>query len=434
MKNKKSIIPKGVAAFLPENVKMRRYIERSILDVFFQWGFQEIITPIFEYLDVISKGLEKGPADKGYKFVDRSSGRILLLRSDVTSQIARIAAMMLTEHPKPLRLCYSTNVFRYEEEHAGREREIFQLGCELIGSDGPEADAEMIIIAASSLKRLGLNNFKIAIGDVGFLRGLIEESALSLEAVKEIKEAIIKKDIQRLKMLLEMEDIGDDIKDSIMKVPDIFGREDIFDRAEDIANNKRCERALNRLKDVYNILKDYGLYDHILIDLGEIRGFDYYTDITFEIFTEEIGYELGGGGRYDNLLKRFGCDSTSTGFAFDLDRLQLSIEKIHGEIDFSEGDYLIIDLKKERKGILPLTSRLRESGYRVIEQYDFSNLESSIDFARKTRIKNILLLGEKGISKEKGVLINPKTGKTRIISLDKFSPHPNPLPSRERAG
>src|SRR5262249_3366968 len=160
--NTKSILPRGIAAFGPVTAAQKRGIERKLLSVFSQWGYEEVVPPIFEYLDVLADGLGEETITKGYKVVDRGSGRLLLLRPDVTPQIARMVATVMRDRPLPLRLCYSANVFRDEEEHAGRERELFQIGCELIGLEAPQSDAEIIAIAVEGLLHAGLKHFKLA--------------------------------------------------------------------------------------------------------------------------------------------------------------------------------------------------------------------------------------------------------------------------------
>ena len=160
----KTMIPKGVATFLPEGTRRRRAIEREILSSFNRWGYQEVIPPLFEYLDVFSLGGGEENIDSAYKFIDRATGRIMVLRPDITPQIARIASTLLAGQSRPLRLCYSANVFRHQEEHAGRERELFQVGGELIGPADAEADAEMISLTIEILQGLGLKDFRITLG------------------------------------------------------------------------------------------------------------------------------------------------------------------------------------------------------------------------------------------------------------------------------
>ena len=199
----RSLLPKGMATLLPADAAVRRGLERIALETFRRWGYEEIITPLFEYLDVITPGLGPGLVDKMYTVADRSTGRPMVLRPDVTPQIARMAATVLRSAPRPLRLCYGANVFRYEDEHAGHEREIFQLGAELIGPSDPSTDAEIVALAVDVLGRFGLPGATVAVGHVGFFRGWLEAAGASGERAAQMEDAVAKKDRSGLVALLQ---------------------------------------------------------------------------------------------------------------------------------------------------------------------------------------------------------------------------------------
>ncbi|MFY9270360.1 MAG: ATP phosphoribosyltransferase regulatory subunit [Candidatus Manganitrophaceae bacterium] len=321
----KTLIPKGVATFLPEGTSKRREIERKILSVFSQRGYREVITPIFEFLDVFSLGVGEESLNRAYQFVDRATGRMMVLRPDVTPQIARITATLLADHPRPIRLCYSANVFRHEEEHAGREREIHQIGAELIGPADAESDAETISLAIEILRSLGLKSFKIVLGQMEFTRGMLQPFQSSPASFKKILGAVARKDASQLESLLKEERVGQKVRREVLSLLDLFGGKEVFAAAKSLSGRPACLAGLQRLREVYEILKGRGDQDVLLIDLGEVRGFDYYTGTIFELFADGIGSELGGGGRYDHLLEKFGTPAPSIGFALHLDRLQLAL-------------------------------------------------------------------------------------------------------------
>jgi len=401
----KTMIPKGVATFLPEGTSRRRAIERTILSIFSQWGYQEVITPIFEYLDVFSLGVGEELLNRAYKFVDRATGRIMVLRPDVTPQIARIAATLLNGQPLPLRLCYSANVFRHEEEHAGREREIFQIGGELIGASDAEADAEMIILAIEVLQKLGLRSFKIALGQMAFTRGVLRPFEPSPELFKKVLHSVGKKEASKLEELLKQEKVGPKVRKQVLSLLNLFGGEEVFKRAATLSDHPSCRDGLKRLKEVYTILKRAGHQDHLLIDLGEVRGFDYYTGTIFEVFTEGVGSELGGGGRYDHLLEKFGAPSASTGFALHIERVQWALEKVfnspgdgaaaRGDVEYSSVDFLILHPETAAQRAMALTHQLRNLGFRVIRKNGYEKgIDSYLANARKQHIRKILVVGE----------------------------------------
>ena len=207
----RSLIPVGMSTILPEAARRIRHLEQTLLAVLAHGGYEEIILPMFEYLDVLAPGLESDLIEKSYQFVDRATGRLMLLRPDATAQIARTIAMGMMGTRLPLRLCYRTSVFRYEREHAGRDREIFQVGAELIGVEGVAGDAEVLTLLLECLIRVGLSSYKVAVGHVGFFTALLVRSGLSTEGQKRVEQAAARKDMPLLESLLA----GDGVPTSV---------------------------------------------------------------------------------------------------------------------------------------------------------------------------------------------------------------------------
>src|SRR2546422_914426 len=312
-KQERSLIPVGMTTVLPHAARRVRHLEETLLTTLGRWGYQEIIPPTFEYLDVLSAGLEPELIEKCYKFADRTTGRILLLRPDVTAQIARIVAMGMVGPSVPLRLCYRTTVFRHEPEHAGREREIFQVGAELIGVDDVAADGEIL--------------------------------ALMLEC----------------------------------------------------------------LTDVYRLLGTAGLRDHLLLDLGEFRGFDYYDGVVFDVFAEGIGYELGGGGRYNHLIGRFGRDLPSTGFALDMDRLFRAMERIEDGYPSAQAEFLISAPIRHADRMFQVGQMLRQKGFRVVQAVVASPGLDAVGHAvaegRRLGASAVVILGSPRVAADEALVV-----------------------------
>ncbi len=322
-----------MATHLPEGASLRRYAQETILSTFFRWGYKEVVTPVFEYLDILSAGLSSGLLEKSYKFVDRESGKLMLLRPDITPQVARMVAGILADEPKPLRLCYYGNIFRYEEAHAGREREMFQIGCELVGISSSEADAEIIAVGSGSLSDFGLEDFKIVIGHVGYINGIISylkahlKDGISSDNEQALQEAISRKNEDLLQSIFDLIGVKGITRKRLLQIPDLFGGEEILNRAVEISSNRESSDSIENLRQIYNILCSYSLKDNILIDLCDIRGIDYYTGPFFEMFSSGMPYPVGRGGRYDNLIGRFGYECPSTGFAIDIDSIIMAKER-----------------------------------------------------------------------------------------------------------
>ena len=415
-------IPSGMATHLPEDAFLRRHAQEKILSTFFKWGYKEVLTPVFEYYDVLSPGISSRLTEKSYKFVDRESGKMMLLRPDITPQIARMVAGILTDEPKPLRLCYYGNVFRYEESHAGRDREMFQVGCELVGIESPEADAEVIAVASEAIKDFGITDFKIVIGQAGFLNGIIsslnryKEETISMEFEHSLQDAISRKDAGLIKTLLNNTGIKGKVRNNILEVPNLFGGEEILIKALNITNNELSKEAIENLRKIYSLLCLYGLKDSILIDLCDIREIDYYTGLFFEIFTPGIPYPVGAGGRYDNLIGKFGYDCPSTGFAIDIESIIKAMEKQGDFFIDNNINYLVVVKKEDEKIGIKLVRELRAKGYRVIMDTGLYDINSSINYAKKNKIEKVIILGNK---KEKHTSeIDIKTGNKKIMTYN----------------
>ncbi len=414
------MIPKGVATLLREGTFQRREIEKEILSTFNSWGYQEVTPPLFEYLDIFSLGVEEEALDSAYKFVDRATGRIMVLRPDVTPQIARIAATLLSDQARPLRLCYSANVFRHEAENAGRERELLQIGGELIGPSDAEADAEMIVLTIEILRRIGLKSFRITLGQMEFTRGILSPFNTSPAFFKEIRHHVAKKEASALEKCLKREAVDAKTRKQVLSLLDLLGGEAVFRRAEGLSENPACQAGLQRLKDVYAILKTYGYQDDLLIDLGEVRGFDYYTGTIFEIFAEGFGSELGGGGRYDRLLKKFGKPAPSTGFALYIDRIQSALDKVSPNKNAHTWvDFFVLHQSDTIQTAVTLSAELRSAGFRVIRKNGFKNDKIAMyrEEARSQKIKHIILFVE-GDPKNRLALIDPVTGNKQIQNME----------------
>ena len=402
-----------MTTILPRTAERVRRLEEILLTRLSRWGYREIIPPAFEYLDVLSAGLEPEIIEQCYKFADRTTGRILLLRPDVTAQIARIVAMGMVDAELPLRLCYRTTVFRYEPEHAGREREIFQVGAELIGVDDVAMDAEIIALMIESLKQMGLSAFTISVGHVGFFKALLAKSGLSPDGQKRAEHAAARKDLPRLEEILGQERISKRKAAGILEAPGLYGQEEVLERGRSLAGGDRELRgALERLGQVYGLLASSGMKSHLVLDLGEFRGFDYYDGVVFDVFAEGIGYELGGGGRYNHLIGRFGRDLPSTGFAFDMDRLFRAIERVGDGAVRTRADVLVSAPTHRGVQLFQVAHRLREGGLRVVQGIlpGADPIGTAIAEGRRLAVSTVVVVGIARLSSDDAIVVTGLTG------------------------
>ncbi|MFQ5846156.1 MAG: ATP phosphoribosyltransferase regulatory subunit [Candidatus Methylomirabilales bacterium] len=413
-------IPKGVRVLSPAEAARLRWVEKTLLSVFQRWGFREVLTPTFEYLDVFAHGAGDVVEGKAFKFVDRQTGLLLALRPDLTPQVARMVAATMRHHPLPLRLAYSTSVFRHEEPQAGRQREFFQAGVELIGSDRPEADAEMIAMAVEGCQEAGLQRFQIDVGQVEYLRGMLNALNPSPELRRKIVSALRRKDALELELTLKPLQAEARLKEGILNLTTLYGDEAVLEQAKAWAVTEQSRVALENLIDVYAVLKTYGLAEHIIIDLGETYAFDYHTGVVFQVFTESLGYPIGGGGRYDNLIGRFGYPCPATGFAFELEKVLGALEA-EGILPADQGpDFLIIDFNPDKRQALHIARALRGKGYAVARDIIRRDLEGSLDYARVSAIPRALILGLDGMPGDTMSLRDLTRGTETTFSIPEF--------------
>lgn len=315
-------IPYGMRDFLPEEAKKKREIENKLAELFSKWGYSEVVTPTIEYLDTLTMG---GRLDESriYKFPDKK-GKMLSLRHEMTTPIARLVGSRFKESPLPLKLSYITNVYRRQETQLGRQCEFYQAGIELIGSGDAAADSEVIQIAIESLKISGLKNFRLMLGNVEFIRGILEQYKISEKNQNQMGKAIEQRNLVEYENIIESLDVTAEGKSVLKEIPYLKGKDDVLKKAHIFSLNSKSRRAIDHLFEIYEILKSNKVSDFVAFDLGLIRDASYYTGMIFEAYTEGLGFSICGGGRYDNLLSEFGRPLTGAGFALGIERIMLA--------------------------------------------------------------------------------------------------------------
>jgi len=411
-------LPKGARIYLPDEAERKRYVERRLFGVFERWGYREIVTPTFEFFDAIAVGTDPALQENMFKFVDRETGRMLALRADITPQIARVVATRLRDEPKPLRLGYVTNVFRYDEPQLAHYREFYQAGVELVGLDKPEAEVEVIAMTVEGLRSLGLSRFQIDVGHPDFFRGLMEEVKTDTARAREVRTALARKDLSALERLVGELAPPAHVGDALLALPTLFGGGDVLERAAALGRNARSERAVANLAEVHRLLGIYGLADAVLLDLGEVRGFDYYSGMYFEAYVADFGASVAAGGRYDHLLARFGYECPAVGFAFDVARV-LSVMEAQGvAVELPGPDFFIIDSTREKTAALSLARRLRDLGASVARDIVSRGLEESLAYARAQRVHRVLVVGSPRTRPGEMLVMDLAGGGERVVQIE----------------
>ena len=367
MYKSKRQLPLGVQDYLADECYNLRLAEQRIKNVFALAGYDEIKTPAFEYIDVFNKGIGAIKQEHMLKFFD-SEGRTLALRPDMTMPLARVACSRLESFPA--RLCYIGEAFGCEDAYYSSQREFTQAGVELIGSAGPYADAEVISLAIESLKAAGLSDFTIDIGQVGFFKGLMTEAGLDDEQSEAVREYIDQKNDVALEYFLRSMSIGDSVKQKIMQLPALYGGPEVFDDALKVSSCRDCVRAISNIREIYDILCDFGYEKYISIDLGMLQSIDYYTGAIFKGISPDIGCSLLSGGRYDELLSRFGKPLAATGFAMGLKRILIALERKGALTEAPKPSFVISCTAKARKAAYEKLTQLREAGETAVAAFD----------------------------------------------------------------
>jgi ATP phosphoribosyltransferase regulatory subunit len=409
-------LPKGARIYLPDEAARKRHVESALLGIFERWGYREIVTPTFEYLDVLSTGTDESVQETMFTFVERETGRVLALRADITPQIARVVATRLRDELKPVRLAYVTNVFRYDEPHVSAYRELYQAGVELVGLEKPEAEVEIIAMTVEGLHALGLPRFQLDLCHLDFFRGLLDELK-GEDMPRQLRAALARKDTATLERLVAEAAPPSAIGDALLALPTLVGGEDVLDRASALARNERSTRALENLAEVYRLLKIYGLGPSVLLDLGEVRGFDYYSGLYFETYVPGYGASIARGGRYDHMLARFGYDCPAVGFAFDIGRA-LGVMSAQGvAVELAGPDFFIIDFTREKTAALSLARRLRDRGTSVARDIVSRGLAESLAYARAHRVGMALVVGGERTGAGEVLAVDLATGAERILPV-----------------
>ena len=318
-------LPPGVKDFLFEEARQRRTVERRLTELWAGAGFQEIITPAVEYSEVFwvagkTRHGRNSLDEKIHRFLDRD-GNLLALRADFTSQVARIAASRFAGVPAPIRIFYSGKIFRAEPHDAGRRREKWQVGFEILGANDIAADAEAVTRILDSCAALNLDKIRIAIGHIGYFNGLMAQAGIAGELLQTLQYLVERKDTAGLAQVAQDSPRPLAVREALLRFPNLHGGGEILPEARELAPNEISRAAVARLEALLAAIQTHPQADKVFLDLSEVEGLGYYTGIMLRAFVAGAGQEVGSGGRYDDLISRFGADLPAVGFSFDLDLL-----------------------------------------------------------------------------------------------------------------
>ncbi len=371
MKKKVFSTPHGTRDIVFPEAYNKRILENSIAEIFIKWGYKEVVTPTYEYVETFELGANQDISSHCINFFDRENGNIAL-RPDMTAPLARLVTSGGIPTAELHKLFYIANIFKREQNNQGRQCEFYQAGVEYFGAGTPLADAEIIALAVSSIKATGMSEFTINLGHVEFVNGLL--STLPMDISEAVREFISNKDAVGLRKLLE----GYPEKNSVTELlKNIFFLKGDISLLQDIKKELSVGsslKALDNLLDIYKCLSFYDLKVDIVFDLALTRDLQYYSGIVFEAYTPEHGYAICGGGRYDRLMSEFGKKCTATGFAMDIERITLLLKKQGLLQKPANRRVLLVWQKDSLPKVIKQAEVMRDKGY-IVEVSDRVILE-----------------------------------------------------------
>jgi ATP phosphoribosyltransferase regulatory subunit len=368
-----SKIPDGMRYYFGREARLRRSVEEIVMSVFDGWSYEEITTPTVDYYSLFEHGMGSSQAHRAFRFTD-TDGRLLALRPDVTSGVARAAVTMFAERDRPLRLCYAAQVFRQQpQSHAEWRRESTQTGCELMGANTGAADMEVLAIASEILQQLGLGgNHLITLNDVGIFKGIAARLALDAVSRDEMRQLVDSRNAADLERFLVSHAFAPEEYRALAQLTQLSGKRETLESARRVITNAGSIEALDRLDRLWRMIESLDLEDHFEIDLGDVARLDYYTGLTFNIYVNGAAARIGSGGRYDGLTAAFGKAEPAVGFVLDLDALTTVLLARKADSNFQqEPERKVSDVTDSDPSLLFREARKkRAEGERVLINFE----------------------------------------------------------------
>lgn len=377
--------PLGMRDTLPDLYETKQRVKRKLEEEMKRWGYQFIETPTLEYFDTV--GSVSAILDQMlFKLLDQQ-GHTLVLRPDMTTPIARVAVSKLLKD-LPLRLASSANLFRAQQREGGRPAEFEQIGVELIADDTLSADAEVIALMVSSIKAAGLQDFKISVGHIGFVQELFLQILGTEERAKTLTKYLYEKNYVGYREHVKSLPLSSIDKQRLYDLLQLRGGAEVIESAFALIENEAGREAIQQLRQLWDIISDYGVAEYVKFDLTLINHMSYYTGILFELYAGKVGFPLGSGGRYDKLLEKFGKETGATGFAVRVDRLLEAL----GHLEKPEPISCILFSEERRKEAFQLAVQKRSEGEQVVLQ-DINGVKN-VDSLTNKFADTVFLLGK----------------------------------------
>jgi len=380
---------------LPLEAERQRALARTLINAFEQSGYDLIVTPLFEHAEVVERGTDALDPRDLLRFVEPGSGEVAVLRPDITPQIARAIATRMAKQPPPFRLCYEGRVIRRRRGRARSHQQLTQAGIECVGMAGPEADVEVLELAATACQSAGLGAFRLELSHVSIAQSLLDTLPRALHVP--VSEMLARKDSAALAQLAYTADLPQDVSRHLCALVEHYGDHDVLARAERELRWPEAQSAIKSLRELVDRLDRDETRARLGFDLSDARGSSYYTGMSFNVLADGPGEPVASGGRYDQLLSRYGVSRPATGFAFDLENLQWAL-RVAGQSEALERRPFRLALGPgDAKTLRELASRLRMHGLIVATLPIHQNAAECLAFAKAWSYDALLSVeGERG--------------------------------------
>jgi histidyl-tRNA synthetase len=404
---------RGMRDFMPEEAKMMRYIEGKARRIAELYGYKEIITPVVESYELLSAKAGEEVRLRMYAFKDLG-GRMVALRPEFTPSVARLVATTLRNEPRPFRLFCVGSLYRYDEPQMGRYREFWQSNFELMGSNKPEADAEIIMLTNDLMRSVGLKNYVFKVGHVGVLRGIFAQENVEEKNVNEVMQLMDKKAYAEAVRRVEGIGVSKKCVETVQRLIELKGKDtlEIVDKMREcVGEYDKALEAVENLQEILRLIAESESKITITVDAGFARGLEYYTGAIFEVNVPELDIALAGGGRYDRLIELFGGEPTpAVGIAHGLDRIMLAMQKQDTKMDAAEAKkVVVIPAKEELKAeALKIANKLRGVGIPVEVEVMGRKMGKALEDADRRKMDYAIIVGEREL-KDGAVVLRDMT-------------------------
>jgi histidyl-tRNA synthetase len=417
---------RGMRDFLPEDAQKMRCVEQTARRLADLYGYEEVITPIVESHELLAAKAGEEIRLRMYTFNDLA-GRKLALRPEFTPSIARLVATKLRTAPKPLKLFCIGSLYRYDEPQFGRFREFWQANYELMGSNKPEADAEILTLTSDLLQTLGLCNFYLKIGHVGIIRGILTQEDIVEEQQNQIMQLLDHKQWQDALTAIEKLGATQNCQTTLKNLFETQGKntDRILKKIKrTVKDYEKATAATENLQQILDLDQKSGVQQETLIEAGFARGLEYYTGMITEAYVPELeSLALGGGGRYDKLIELFGGEPTpAVGVAMGPDRIVLATEKQNINLaEKKETHILVIPLKPEmRPQAFEIASKLRRQGIASETEVIGRELSKALADADRRGFTHAVIAAPKEAKEDEVILRNLKKHEQKTIKTDEL--------------